>query len=55
MKRVATKTGVVRVPVVVEPVPVQHDLSIVLDEIRHVIVLNEHIECHLCHHPLKYF
>lgn len=55
MKRVATERGVVRVPVVVEPVPVQHDLVIVLDEVRHVVVLDERIERHLCHHSLKSF
>ncbi len=30
--------GIVAVPVVVEPVPVQHHLAIVLDEVRHVQV-----------------
>ena len=55
MKRVETERGVVGVPVVVEPVPVQHHLATVLDEIRHVVVLNERIECHLCHHPLNFF
>ena len=49
MKRVATETGVVRVPVVIKMVPVEYNLAIVLDEIRHVVVLNESIECHLCH------
>lgn len=55
MKRVATESGVVRVPVVVEPVPVQHHLVVVLVEIRHVVVPDECIECHLCHHPLNFF
>jgi hypothetical protein len=49
MKRVAAESGVVRVPVVVEPVPVQHHLAIVLIEVRHVVVPDECIECHLYH------
>jgi hypothetical protein len=55
MKRVATERWVVRVPVVVEMIPVQNHLVVVLDEVRHVVVLDERIECHLCHHPLKFF
>ena len=55
MKRVVAQSRVVRVPVVVEMIPVQNHLAIVLDEIRHVVVLDERIEYHLCHHPLKFF
>jgi hypothetical protein len=56
MKRVAeTERRIVRVPVVVEIVPVQNHLVVVLDEVRHTVVLNERIECHLFHHPLKFF
>lgn len=55
MKKVATESRIVRVPVVVEMVPIQHHLVVVLDEIRHVVVLNERIECRLCHHPSKIF
>lgn len=55
MKKVATESWIVRVPVVVEMVPVQHHLAVVLDEIRHAVVLDECIECHLCHHPSKIF
>lgn len=55
MKRVATETGVVRVPVVVEMVPIEHHLVVILDEVRDVVVLNERIKFHLLHHPLKFF
>lgn len=55
MKKVATERRVVRVPVVVEMVPIQHHLVVVLDEIRDVVILDERIECHLFHHPLKFF
>ena len=46
MKRVAeTESGIVGVPVVVQPVPVQHDLVAILVEIRDiqvaVLVLHE--------------
>jgi hypothetical protein len=58
MKRVAeTESRVVRVPVVVQPVPVHHDLAIVLVQVRDVevavLVLYERMECHLCHRPLN--
>ncbi len=55
MKRVATQGRVVRIEVVVEMVPIQHHLVVILDEVRHVLALNERIECHLCHHPLNFF
>ncbi len=45
------------VPVVVEPVPVQHHLPVVLDEVRDVLVAVavQHVctECRLCHCPLN--
>ena len=53
MKRIATETRIVRI-VVVEMVPIEHHLVVVLNEIRHLVVLNECIECHLFHHPLKF-
>ncbi len=58
MKRVAeTKRRVVRVPVVVEPVPVQLDLVAVLDEVRDVevavAVQHERTECRLYHCSLN--
>lgn len=50
-----TKRGVVGVPIVVEPVPVDDNLAVVLEEIRNVevaiAVLNERMKCCLCHHP----
>ena len=55
MKRVATETGVVRIEVVVEMIPVEHHLVVILDEVRDIVVLNECIECHLFHHPLNFF
>ena len=55
MKRVATKTDIVGVEVVVEMVPVLHHLVVILDEVRDVVVLNECIEYRLCHHPLNFF
>jgi len=54
MKRFATKRRVVRIPVVVEMIPVLHHLAIVLDEVRDTVVLYECIECRLFHHPLKF-
>ena len=39
MKRFATKRRVVRIPVVVEMIPVLHHLAIVLDEVRDTVVL----------------
>ena len=45
MKIVATETGIVHVEVVVEMVPVENHLVVILDEVRNVIVLNERIEC----------
>ena len=38
MKRVATERGVVGVPVVVQPVPVHHDLVAALEETRDIQV-----------------
>ena len=55
MKKVTTERGVVHVPIVVEPVPIEHDFVTVLDEIRDIVVLNERIKCHLCHHSLEFF
>ena len=55
MKRFATERRVVRIPVVVEMVPVQNHLATVLDEVRHIVALDECTECHLCHHPLNFF
>ena len=49
------ESRIVVVPVIVEPVPVQHDLPVVLDEVRGVQVAiavpNECTEFHPCHHP----
>jgi hypothetical protein len=54
MEKVATETVIVGVEVVVNVIPVQNHLVAVLDEIRHVVVLHESIECHPFHHPLKF-
>ena len=58
MKRFAkAECGVVGVEVVVEPVPVQDHLVVVLDEIWNVevaiAVLNDRIECLPFHCPLN--
>jgi hypothetical protein len=53
-----TERGLVAVPVIVEPVPVQVHLAVVLDEIRHVEVAiaipNERAVRHPYHLPLEY-
>ncbi|MCX6752524.1 MAG: four helix bundle protein [Candidatus Nomurabacteria bacterium] len=53
MKRVATKSRIVRVPIVVEMVPIEHHLVVILDEIRHVVVLNELYKMPSMPPPLK--
>jgi len=53
-KSCEAESRVAGVPVVVEPVPVEHNLAIVLDEIRGVLVAigfpYDCIKCHPCHH-----
>jgi hypothetical protein len=52
-----TSRRVVTVPVVVEPVPVDDDLTVVHVDVRDVevaiAVTDERTECRLCHHPLN--
>jgi hypothetical protein len=56
-KSCEAERGIVLVPVVVEPVPVQLDLTVVLNEIRGVeviiVVPNECAECLPFHQPLS--
>lgn len=59
MKRIAeTESGIVGVPVVVQPVPVHHDLVVVLVEIRDievaVLVLHEMYEISSVPLPFEY-
>jgi hypothetical protein len=59
MKRIAeSECGIVGVPVVVQPVPVHHDLVAVLVEIRDIqvaaLVLHEMYEISSCPLPFEY-